>query len=308
MAKSLLEILNIKYPIISAPMGVIAGSDLAYTVTKAGGLGLIGGGYCDENWVKQQLEKAEDNQFGIGFITWRLQQFPDVLSLALQYKPKAIMLSFGDISPFVKKIKNAGIPLICQVQTLEQAMEVTQQGADIIVAQGTEAGGHGATEPLLPLLSAILKNLQDIPVVAAGGLVDGQDVHRVMTLGAKGVLMGTRFYAAEESEGTNEQKQRIVEALSEETVRTRVFDYARGYNWPKPYTGRALKNAFYQKWHGQKDMFSKITPADKKAYAEAARQNNFDVAGVFVGEGVGRIKEILPAAKIIKNICTESGF
>lgn len=306
--RNLTEILNIKYPIISAPMAVVAGARLACAVTEAGGLGMIGGGYCDQTWVKQQLDKATCGQFGIGFITWRLQQFPQVLTLALQYKPRAIMLSFGDILPFVSTIKNAGVPLICQVQTLEQSIEVKEQGADIIVAQGTEAGGHGSTEPLLSLLPSVLNAVDNIPIVAAGGLTDGHDVRKVISLGAQGALIGTRFYASEESLGTNEQKQRIVEALSEETVRTRVFDYARGYNWPQPYTGRALKNAFYQKWHGQADMFNKITTVEKEAYDKAAQQNNFDVAGIFVGEGVGRIKKIISVAQIMKNICAQAKF
>ncbi len=306
---NLTAILGIKYPIISAPMGVIAGARLACSVTQAGGLGLIGGGYCDKTWIKQQLDKAQQGKFGIGFITWRLHQFPEVLALSLRYRPRAIMLSFGDISPFVDSIKKENVPLICQVQTVEQAIESKKQGADIIVAQGTEAGGHGLTEPLLSLLPAVLNAIGgQMPVVAAGGLVDGHDVQKVLALGAQGVLMGTRFYAAEESEATSEQKQRIIEACSEETVRTRVFDYARGYNWPQPYTGRALRNSFYQKWHQQNDMFDKITRAEKAAYAEAALCNDFDVAGVFVGTGVSRIKEIMPVAQIMKNICIQSGF
>ncbi len=302
----LTEVLGIKHPIISAPMGVIAGAKLACAVTEAGGLGLIGGGYCDRAWVKQQLEKAKPGKFGIGFITWRLHLFPEVLNLALSYRPRAIMLSFGDILPFVNTIKKANIPLICQVQTLEEAIESKKQGADIIVAQGTEAGGHGSSEPLLSLLPAVLNAITDqTPVVAAGGLVDGDDIQKVFSLGAQGALMGTRFYASEESEGTREQKQRIIEACSEETVRTRVFDYARGYNWPQPYTGRALKNSFYQKWHDQNDMFNKITNTEKEAYAKAAAHNDFDIAGVFVGESVGRIKETLPVAQIMKNICAQ---
>lgn len=304
---NLTEVLNIHYPIISAPMAMVAGANLACAVTKAGGLGLIGGGYCDETWIRQQLKNAQKGMFGIGFISWRLQQFPEVLAMALDYKPRAIMLSYGDISPFVNIIKNAGIPLICQVQTLDQAIEVKEH-ADIIVAQGTEAGGHGATEPLLSLLPAVLSAVDNVPITAAGGLVDGLDVCKVMSLGAQAVLMGTRFYASEESSGTKEQKKHIIEALSEETVRTRVFDYARGYNWPELYTARALKNAFYQKWHNQKDMVNKISSAEKEAYTQAALQNNFDVAGVFVGEGIGRIKEIIPVAQIIKNICAQAGF
>ncbi len=303
--KNLIEMLNIQHPIISAPMGVVAGAKLACAVTKSGGLGLIGGGYCDQGWIQNQLNLAEPGQFGIGFITWRLQQFPDALPLALRYSPRAIMLSFGDISPFVNSVKSAGIPLICQVQTAAQAVEVKAQGADVIVAQGTEAGGHGADQPLLSLLPEVLDIAGDTPVVAAGGLVDGQSVANVISLGAQGALMGTRFYATEESLGADAQKQRIVEASSDETVRTRVFDYARGFNWPQPYTGRALGNAFYEKWRHHPDMLSEFGADQQKAYDQSAKKNDFDVAGVFVGEGVGRIKEIRSVADTMAAICSE---
>ncbi len=305
---ALVHRLPLQYPIISAPMAVIAGADLACAVSAAGGLGLIGGGYCDEPWIRQQLALTQGRSFGIGFITWRLHQFQHLLPMALQYKPSAVMLSFGDISPFVEPIKAAQIPLICQVQTSAQAREVKQQGADVIVAQGTEAGGHGGSEPLLTLLDAVLNVAGDIPVLAAGGLVDGQDIKTMLGLGAEGVLMGTRFYATAESLGSNEQKQRILTATADETVRTRVYDYARGYNWPKPYTGRALKTAFYEKWHQCPDMFNAISEEEQAAYALAAKQNNFDIAGIFVGEGVGRITDIPGVAQLMQRLTQEAGL
>jgi nitronate monooxygenase len=305
--RDLKQILDIKYPIISAPMGAIAGAKLANSVSKAGGLGLIGGGYCDKDWIKKELEQSIPGEFGIGFVTWCLEQRPEVLSLALEYKPKAIMLSFGDITPFVDIIKDAGIPLICQVHSIEQAIEVKNQGADIIVAQGCEAGGHGCNQPLLSILSDIINSIPDTPIVAAGGISDGNDVKKMLSLGAQGVLMGTRFYASEEAGGTSAQKQRIISASSEETVRTRVYDYARGYDWPQPYTGRALKNSFYEKWHQQQDtMLNKITTSEKATYTKAALDNDFDVAGIFVGEGVDRIDQILSVEDIIKNICFQA--
>ena len=182
---------------------------------------------------------------------------------------------------------------------MTQAREVKALGADIIVAQGTEAGGHGGDLPLYQLLSDVLAIAEDTPVLAAGGLVEAHDVSRVMALGAHGALLGTRFYASHESEAPVAQKQRIVAACEGETVRTRVFDYARGYDWPAPYTGRALKNAFHEKWCDHQDMHHSITAAEKAAYAEAAAQNNFSVAGLFVSEAVGRITEILSVAQVM---------
>ena len=137
--------LNIEHPVILAPMANTAGGALAAAVTQAGGLGLIGGGYGDDGWLRAQFAQAGNTRVGIGFITWSLARQPELLTLALDHEPAAIMLSFGDHTPFVDAIKKAGVILICQVQTLQQAVHAAQSGADIIVAQGQEAGGHGGS-------------------------------------------------------------------------------------------------------------------------------------------------------------------
>jgi nitronate monooxygenase len=111
------------------------------------------------------------------------------------------MLSFGDPSPFAAKIKDAGAKLICQLQSLAQAKAAAAIGADILVAQGTEAGGHGAARSTLTLVPEIVDTLPEVPVVAAGGIADGRGLAAVMMLGAEGALMGTRFYASEEGQG-----------------------------------------------------------------------------------------------------------
>lgn len=137
------------------------------------------------------------------------------------------MLSFGDPSPFSAQIRSAGAKLICQVQSLAQASEAAAAGAHILVAQGTEAGGHGASRTTLTLVPEIVDAFPNIPVVAAGGIADGRGLAAALMLGAEGVLMGTRFYASQEAEGHPAAKQRIVDASGDSTVRSIVFDISR---------------------------------------------------------------------------------
>ena len=130
------------------------------------------------------------------------------------------MLSFGDPSPFAAAIRAAGARLICRVQTVAQAREAAAAGADVIVAQGTEAGGHGQSEPLFTLLPQVVDSCPDVPVVAAGGIADGRGLAAAIMLGAEGVLMGNRFYASQEADGHAEAKRRIVAAEGGQTVRS----------------------------------------------------------------------------------------
>ena len=192
--------LKIQHPILLAPMANCSGGHLAATVSEAGGLGLIGGGTADGEWLKTEFERAGQARIGVGFITWYLAEKPETLALALEHDLAAIMLSYGDHTPFVDAIKRAGVPLICQVQTLDQAIHAAQTGADIIVAQGQEAGGHGMTaRGTLSLAPSIVDAVDtDIPIVAAGGIADGRGIAAALMLGCSGVLIGTRFAAARE--------------------------------------------------------------------------------------------------------------
>src|SRR5215472_4428651 len=124
---------------------------------------------------------------------------------ALARRPAAVMLSFGDPRPFAPAIRTAVAVLICQVQTVSQAREATEAGADIIVAQGTEAGGHGMSEPLFTLLPQVVDVCPGTLIVAAGGIADGRGMAAALMLGAQGVLMGTRFYASQEAMGPGSQ-------------------------------------------------------------------------------------------------------
>src|SRR5207253_785695 len=218
--------LGIRHPILSAPMDVIAGARLTKAVSAVGGFGILGGGYGDRVWLEQETAKLADvsDPFGIGFITWSLAKQPALLDIALEAGPRAIMLSFGGPKPFAERIKSSGALLICQVQDEAMARQALDAGADILIAQGTEAGGHGASRTTLDIVPAIVDLAAGyVPVVAAGGIADGRGLAAMMMLGASGVLVGTRFYASVEANGAESAKQRNCAANSGETVRGVVF-------------------------------------------------------------------------------------
>ena len=251
LSTAVTRLLGIDHPVLLAPMGGVAGGALAGAVTAGGGLGLIGAGYADpavgwgsDDWIRGEFEKAGNRAVGVGFITWALDKRPAALDVALEMRPRAVMLSFGDVAPFAAKIRDAGAVLICQVQTLKDAREAAAKGAQIVVAQGTEAGGHGADRATLPLVPAVVDAVSPVPVAAAGGIADGRGLAAALTLGAGAALIGTRFWATPEALGHANQKALIERSGGDDTLRTRVFDTARGIVWPEPWTGRAIRNTF----------------------------------------------------------------
>jgi nitronate monooxygenase len=298
---------GLEYPIVLAPMGSVSGGRLAAAVSNAGGLGLVGGGYGERDWIRAELSlaRAEARRpWGLGLITWPATV--ETVELALSYEPDAFMLSFGNPRPFVGAIKAAGCALLCQIQDVEDARAAKAAGADIIVAQGTEAGGHGAWRATLPLVPAVVDAVAPTPVLAAGGIVDGRGLAAALMLGAHGVLMGTRFYAAAESLGHRRAKARIMAARASETRRTRVFDVVRQLSWPEPYTGRALNNAFLERWDGREEDLIAALASEAPAFSAALGEGNFDTAMVWAGEGVDLISDVAPAAELVRRIGVEA--
>jgi nitronate monooxygenase len=296
----LTETLGIEHPILLAPMDAVSGGRLAAAVSEAGGLGLIGGGYGDADWIESERLKAGNARVGCGFITWSLAKRPQALDRVLAHAPAAVMLSFGDPRPFAQAIHAAGSKLICQVQTLAHLREALEARADVIVAQGTEAGGHGMSQPLFTWLPQVVDRAGETPVVAAGGVADGRGLAAALMFGAQGVLMGTRFYASQEAEGHPEAKRRIVATGGGESVRSTVFDIARRNPWPEGYTGRVLRNAFSDRWLGRETELAANEEQAARDYAEARERGDFDIAAVIASDACALIHDLPPARDIVE--------
>lgn len=307
----LTESFGIEQPIVLAPMALVSGGRLAAAVTQAGGLGLVGGGYADAEWLRTQVGLADGARVGYGFITWSLARNPGALDIALEQRPAAVMLSFGELQPFADRIHAAGVPLLAQVQNLDQAGRALDAGAEVIVAQGGEAGGHGmsvrSTFTLVPeVVDFVADRSPDTLVVAAGGVSDGRGLAAALALGADGAVVGTRFWATPEALVSPRAQQRAVAAGGDDTLRTRVYDLVRRLEWPTGYNARALSNAFLDTWHGNEAELSAQLPAAIDAYEKAVAAEDFDTAAILIGEGVGRIREVRPAADIVSEMVGEA--
>lgn len=300
---ALTEMFGLEHPIVLAPMGGVSGGRLAAAVSNAGGLGLVGGGYGDRAWLRAEVacvKHETERPWGVGLITWSVDA--GFVDWVLGYQPHAVMLSFGDPRPLAAAIKAAGAKLICQVQDLAGARLAVEARADIIVAQGTEAGGHGGRRSTLPLVPAVADAVAPIPVVAAGGIADGRGLAAALMLGAQGALIGTRFYASEEALGHDLAKQRIAAAHGDETARTSVFDIVRELAWPAANSGRALRNRFMQRWHGHERELAAALDAERAPYQEATRAGDLDTAMVWAGEAVDLIASVEPAGRLLQRI------
>ncbi|RAI03069.1 oxidoreductase [Acuticoccus sediminis] len=299
--------LGIEAPILCAPMAFATGGRLAAAVTEAGGLGLIGGGYADPAFVEAEFRSAGNTRVGCGFITWRLDTDDRALHAALAHRPAAMMLSFGDPRPYVAAVREAGALLICQVQTRAGAVIAAEAGADIVVAQGSEAGGHGAVRGTMTLVPEVRDTLgTEMLLLAAGGIADGRGLAAALALGADGVLMGSRFWASAEALSHPRHHAAAIAASGDDTIRQRATDIARGYEWPSQYTARVLNNAFVSRWEGRPDEHRAAASAEREAYGAALAAGDPEAVGVFVGEAAGLISDAPTAGEIVRRTVAEA--
>jgi nitronate monooxygenase len=300
------RLLSIRHPIALAPMGGLAGGALAAAVSNGGGLGLVGGGRSNRDWLERELgivAAQTSLPWGVGFQSWSL----DVATVgwALAQRPHAIMLSFGDPAPFAPLVRDAGVPLFIQVTDMAEAQQAADLGADLIIAQGSEAGGHGGRRATLPFVPAVVDLAAPTPVLAAGGIADGRGVAAALVLGAAGALVGTRFQAAHEALVPAEVSKALVEGRGGDTERTHVLDIARDSGWPPEYSARVLRNAFLDQWRGREAELAADTET-RRAYREAETRNDLTAVSVWASEALDLITDIKPATEIVHQLATEA--
>jgi nitronate monooxygenase len=291
-------------------MAFAGGGALAAAVSRAGGLGLIGGGYGDPSWLAAQFDAAAGERVGVGFITWALERSPSLLSQVLERHPAAVMLSFGDPRPFLDDIRNAGALLICQCQNMDHVQEALDAHADIVVAQGTEAGGHGASRGTLTLVPEaadfIAAHSPETLLLAAGGIADGRGLAASLMLGADGVLLGTRLWASNEALVKERHRASLLAACGDDTLRTRVADIVRQLPWPAEFTARIRRNTFTDRWHGREGELERNLAVEGPRYRLGFEEGDPENTGVWFGECAGLIHAIEPAATIIERMVREA--
>lgn len=316
---------GLQTPLALAPMAGASGGALAGAWAKAGGHGLVGGGYGDPAWVAKeygtalaelQANAATLGRLGCGFITWRLNEDCRALDWLLKQEalPSTIMLSFGDPSPWASRIIDKKIGLICQIQRVEQLDQALAAGASVIVAQGTEAGGHGikqamgrSTFTLVPEIADRLQALSpDTLLLAAGGVSDGRGLAAALILGADGALMGSRAWATRECLASSRAKAAALEAGGDDTMRSSVFDILRRKNWPQEFDFRAVRNAMHRHWEGREEELRANPEGSRGEYDEALAAEDFSVAHLPVGEGIGTIADVPAAAELLERVTSEA--
>jgi nitronate monooxygenase len=305
----LCSLLGIQHPIINASMSETATGALAAAVSEAGGLGMIGGTNAHgAPWLREQIRIARSltsRPFGVGFIS----SFPDTADLArvaLDEGVTAINHSFADPGPFVEATHAAGARLFVQVQTLRQGLRAAEVGADVIIAQGGEAGGHAGSIGTFALLPAIVDAVAPIPVVAAGGIADGRGLAAALLLGAQGVWMGSRFVASLEWGGARWEQAALLRATADDTVQTRVYDRIADRPFPAAYPDRMLRNAFIDRWN---DREADIPAQRQELQAEVAagsERGDLTIAGISAGVSAGLIESARPAGDIVRDIVREA--
>ncbi|MEO7039938.1 MAG: nitronate monooxygenase [Candidatus Elarobacter sp.] len=293
------------YPIVNASMTPAAGGLLARAVSEAGGFGMIG---VNETWVGEDIRREcaiarthdPSLRFGIGFFGWALERTPELLDVAIAQRPFLISISFLDVAPYEAKVHAAGIVLAAQVQTRRDAQAALHAGVDVLIAQGTEAGGHTGDVSTLTMLQIAL-TISEKPVLAAGGIATPQGLAAVLAAGAAGAWIGTPFLVTREANVTDAARERILAADETQTVLTTLFDALQAFPWPERFKGRALRNDLTDRWHGR-EAAALADPEVIASLQAAKATNDFRIANIYAGQSAGLLSASCSAAEVVTSL------
>ena len=303
------ELLGIDVPIVQAGMGVFTDAELVAAASSAGALGSLGAGLRPLDDLKAQLRRIReltDRPFAVNF-TLNSEPGRDSIAAVIAARPTVLSFALGDPGELVEVAHASQILVMHQVTTVAQACQAIERGVDILIAQGSEAGGFGGDVSALPLATQVIDLAGSTPVLVAGGVADGRGLAAVLTLGAEGVNMGTRFLASLEAPVSAAWKQLIVGASSEQTVKFDVW----GAIFPVPARGyevspRTLRTAFTDDW--------KCRPAEARLHSDelrstilgAIRHGRMHEVMPWAGETVGLVDQVLSTAEIVRQVADEA--
>lgn len=301
MKTRLTELLNIEYPIMQGGMAWVSDAALASAVSSAGGLGIIAAANAPVDYVRGEIRKAKeqtDKPFGVNVML--MSPFAkDITQLVIDEGVAVVTTGAGNPAPYIDAWKAAGIKVLPVVASVALAKRMEKMGADGVVAEGTESGGHigeAATFSLLPQVADAV----EIPVVAAGGIADGRGLAAAFILGACGAQMGTRFLACDECTVHPNYKQKVIDAKDTDSV---VTGRATGH------PVRGIKNRLTREF---KELEAKDTPLEEyealgaMRLKAAAKDGDVKYGSVMAGQIAGLIKESKCAKDIIREICSEA--
>jgi enoyl-[acyl-carrier protein] reductase II len=300
----LTERLGITYPIIQAGMGGVARAELVPAVSNAGGLGVIGAGFMSPAQLREEIRKVKDltdKPFGVDLLLardWPGQE--EMIEVIIEERVPVFASGLGNPAPYVEALHQAGITVMAVVGTVRHARRVVEGGTDIVVAQGTEGGGHTGRIATLALVPQVVDAVAPTPVVAAGGIADGRVLVAALALGACGVWVGTRFVATHEAFAHQNYKQKILQATEEDTVVTRAF---RGKDC------RVIRNRYVELWQ---DRQAEIQPfpfqmmVDPEKMEAAVLHGDTDMGIMLAGQIAGAVREVKSAGDIVREMMEEA--
>jgi len=317
---------GIEHPVLSVGFGMLAPPELAAAVSNAGGFGVLGGDYVAAGQAARTAELT-DRPFGVNFIVAGLddQLLPEArqeVATAIEAGASAIVLFWGDPSPFVDDAHRAGAKVLIQVGSVAEAQEAAKVGVDAVIVQGVEAGGHvRGTTSIWELLPAAVRALEPLPVLASGGIGDGAGLARALELGAQGVSLGTRFVASDEAWVHPAVKRRVVESTAADTVYNELYDAW----WPgAPH--RTLRNKTVDEWEaagrpppGQRPGEDTTIGSRRLLSGELQEWPRYAVGAVtptfegdlervpiLAGESCEVVNDVKPAAQIVRDLVDEA--
>jgi NAD(P)H-dependent flavin oxidoreductase YrpB (nitropropane dioxygenase family) len=306
----LCDVLGIEHPICLGGMGSIYSPDLVGAVSQAGGLGAMGCHRLDPGQIHvaaSAIRQRTDRPFALNFLIFEATE--ECFSAALQERPPAMAFAWprphDDLKSWVGRAHDVGAKVTFMAGGVAEAKKAADAGADVIVAQGTEGGGHVSWTATMALVPMVVDAVAPVPVVAAGGFADGRGLAAALSLGADGILLGTRFLATVESPLHPNFKQAIVESTGEDTALTEIPDIAQATVWPGAMS-RSKRNRFIERWSGREWALRQHQADALAAIVDARRRGDVDEAPLSMGQDAGLIREILPAGEIVRRIAAEA--